>query len=522
MKILISILLCVAVTSSYAQQDIPSQKIKSAQEMRQREAELTVRKNKILSSFFRKGVALEQFGHETKQPISPGFNIAPDVQTDHSISSIPPQGIIIESAGTYTLSDITWHPQNTAAITIDADDVVLDFQGAYLTIKGADSTKKYVGVQVFPFHKNVTIKNGIINGGTYFGVYAWLDSNITVDGMYVSGMGYSDTANDITPCGVVLSGVTNFSVKNCKINNMDVTSSSCAGIQLFASDAGEVSNCTVNNLVNHDGSVQGFSYELSSNVATANCHSSNLHSFNKGIVSTMGHTAIGFCPVFGNGLTYDNCSATNITGCCDDAHGMSVFLDSAVTINNFTAKHIIDGVSPYNTGAKATGLEVYGYDVAVTNSTVDSIIAIVPQDLQSTGFSAWGNHISFSNCTAKNVQVLNAQLAPDTTKGFGTGFGWAPDPRTEFDTATANNVLYANCKAENCQLGFDTWYLINPIWTKDTAQHCLIPVLVAPNAQRTLSMNKCSESPDGQYMKVTITNKSNIYTIPKGIQVITE
>lgn len=56
----------------------------------------------------------------------------------------------------------------------------------------------------------------------------------------------------------------------------------------------------------------------------------------------------------------------------------------------------------------------------------------MPQDLQSAGFIAWGDNITFTGCKSNNVQVLNKDLQPSTEQGYGTGFGWVPDPRQVF------------------------------------------------------------------------------------------
>ena len=42
---------------------------------------------------------------------------------------------------------------------------------------------------------------------------------------------------------------------------------------------------------------------------------------------------------------------------------MSIFLNDSVKVNNFYACNIYDGISQSNSGAKATGLEVYGINV---------------------------------------------------------------------------------------------------------------------------------------------------------------
>jgi hypothetical protein len=194
-------------------------------------------------------------------------------------------------------------------------------------------------------------------------------------------------------------------------------------------------------------------------------------------------------------------------GCCDDCHGMSVFLDTLVEVNNFSATNVMDGVTPKKTGAKATGLEVYGVGITLNNCTAENITAIVPQDLQGAGFSAWGTAITFNNCTATNVKVTDASGTPSIQYGYGTGFGWAPDPRQEFNSKPASLVQYNGCVSRNCQLGFDTWFHIDSVWKNVSASDCPIFILIQPlGTTRTLSMDKCSESPDGKYQEVTLHN----------------
>lgn len=442
-------------------------------------------------------------------------NCSAFIQPVGAIKNYDQRVLIIDAPGYYYFTEnIRWSPNhcpNSAAIVIVADNVTLDLKGYQLSAMYADTNRQYTGISILASN-NVTIKNGTISGMTYYGIEAEISKNITIENVTVSNMKYynvnkMDTL--VTPCGIILSGVNTFSVKNTKVRSLSTTSSSCAGIQIVGSKNGTFLYDTITSLKNYDGSVQGFSYIDSDSIKTSYCHSSSFQSYYQGLTSTMGHTVLGFIPSMCHYLNYESCSAVNMIGCCDDCHGMSIFLDSAVTINNFTAKNIVDGPYPYNTGAKATGLEVYGYNITVTNSTVDSIIATVPQDLQSTGFSAWGNSITFNNCTAKNVVVKAPNGMPDTKYGYGTGFGWAPDPRTEFDTVTANNVTYSNCMAVNCQLGFDTWYYTNSTWNNNRVQNCTIPMLIEPpTTQRVLYMNKCSESPTGKPISVTLTNKS--------------
>jgi hypothetical protein len=103
--------------------------------------------------------------------------------------------------------------------------------------------------------------------------------------------------------------------------------------------------------------------------------------------------------------------------------------------------------------------------------------------------------------------VTDANGIPSTQYGYGTGFGWAPDPRPEFNNQPASLVQYNNCVSKDCQLGFDTWFHTDCQWQNVSASGCPVFILIQPpGTPRTLGMDKCSESPNGQYQKVTIYN----------------
>lgn len=509
-------ILSLATLCSYAQDDAREAKRKAAQQAQQRSArENAARIRSTISSLIERGTENNNSeGYKYSAPAK--VQVAcptPIAQTAKEISSIPQQGIIIESPGTYNFSrDIIWGGTACAAITIAASDVTLNLNGRSLAIQEV-SDAKTIGIQIKPSFNAITIKNGMISGANHYGVSASGVTNLIIDGISVKNMkSYDVETRNFTPCGFFIEGGNNLNLSKCVADGANVTTASYAGIQIVNSKNGSVSNCTVSNILNNDGGAQGYSYLSSSGIKTLNCSATNLQTYYKGMTDTTGHTSIGFVPIFCTNLQYDGCMATDIKGCCDDAHGMSVFLDSNVIVTNFTAKNIQDG--NYITGAKATGLEVYGLDITIKNCTVDGVISYVPQDLQCTGFSACGVGIKFENCVAKNVVVQNAQGQPDTSKGFGTGFGWAPDPRYPFRDIPALEVTYTNCTAIKCQLGFDTWYHQLSSWQNDTAVGCGKPIVFEPGSQRTLSMDKCSESPGGDPFWVTLTNKTDLLTVP--------
>ena len=120
-------------------------------------------------------------------------------------------------------------------------------------------------------------------------------------------------------------------------------------------------------------------------------------------------------------------------------------------------------------------------------------MAINPQNLQAAGYSvALANDVKFIRCQAEKVKVVDAQGHQNPALGFGVGFGWAPDPRPEF-LAPATNVLYLNCIAAFCQVGFDTWDHIDSVWAYIVSKCNDIPILVQENGQRTISCNACSQ-----------------------------
>lgn len=443
--------------------------------------------------------------------------VAPQPLIGNVISTIPPEGIVITQPGDYTFSkSISWIPTSPcSAITIQAANVLLDLKGYTLMafiVKKTD--QQYHGISVIGVD-SVTVQGGTIKGMSYYGINSSKASNLQVYNMTIGSISYAETVTAyLTPCGIFVDDTDGFILQNCIIEGITVTAPSCAGIQVVESRNGYVLDCTMRNFLNNDGGVQGLSYLKSWKLLTRGCVCENFQSHYEGKTITSGHTVIGYVPIFCILLEFDNCSATGMTGCCDDCHGMSVFIDAFIGVTNFRAKDVIDGVTLKNTGAKATGLEVYGYDIAITDCSVENITAIVPQDLQSAGFSAWGSAIEFKGCSATKVLVTDATGVPSTKFGYGTGFGWAPDPRSEFNGVPADNVLYTACTATNCQLGFDTWFHTNSTWQQISAPGCPLLILVEPKGTpRTLSMDKCSESPDGQYQQVTITNiaENNVY-----------
>lgn len=426
------------------------------------------------------------------------------VQLDTVISQIPNSGIVITSPGRYRLAgNLTWTPSapQTSAITIQCSGVTLDLGGNTLTAAVPKSTWHTAGIVVKGPVTNVVIINGTLSSFTEYGVLATYVCGLDVAQVTVTGLHLNDlTVRELTPAGIFAAYSQSVNVVNCTVQNANIATDAGAGIQLVRSTQSTVSGCTVQALVNNAGGMQGFSYLLCESINTVECTATTQQTYYGGNDKTSGHTCIGFLPTLCFGMTFSLCTATNVTGCCDDAHGISVFLCGDVTVDQFHASHILDGVvagAPLQSGAKATGIEVYSFlGVKVQNSTATDVRALNPQDLQAAGFSAWGLGIAFENCSSTRVSVQNDN---NVAKMRGIGFGWAPDPRPGFAGVPASTVKYTNCRADSCDVAFDTWYHQLSTWSGTTYTNCATGYLNEPLGTRTLSCNPCSECPDPPY-----------------------
>jgi hypothetical protein len=72
-------------------------------------------------------------------------------------------------------------------------------------------------------------------------------------------------------------------------------------------------------------------------------------------------------------------------------------------------------------------------------------------------------------------------------------------------------VRYSACSASNCQVGFDTWFHVNSIWTKVSYKSCDTNILVEPGVSRVLSGNPCSECNPPITASVTNIASGNTY-----------
>lgn len=408
------------------------------------------------------------------------------------ITSILPGGMTISTPGSYVFgNDITWSPAaDGQAILITASDVILDLQN--YTLQSTASTFKTTGIFAVEA-ANLRILNGTIANMRIGGITCDLCLNTCINNITVDGLTFNDIVNYTVPTGILFTASAKAVVNKCKIKNINVTTGSTAGIQFTATIGSLASNCLIQNMINHDGACTGIGHLLCDGGNIQSCIIDNLKSEFVSNLNTAGHTTIGIIPVFSTNLRIENCKILNITGSCDDAHGLSVFECSNALVKNCRVNNVLDGVGPTQSGAKATGIEIYGNSIQVIKCFAKNIKAINPQDKQATGFAcAQCKDVQFIKCHAENVSVVDENGNESSALGYGTGFGWAPDPRPDF-IKPAVNVLYKHCTAKKCQVGFDSWYHINSRWKHIYSICNGISVLDLDNSQRTISCDACSE-----------------------------
>lgn len=406
------------------------------------------------------------------------------------IADIPPAGIVITAPGTYVFEkDLTWNPTGDGqAILIIANNVTIDMK--HHKLESALTQFNTIGILALA-SSNVTIKNGTIAHMALGGVKCDLCNHVTVKHVTVDGLNRQNTAVFTVPVGILGSLSSNVLVEKCTVQNVDVRTGSLVGIQMTGTTSSKISKCNVCNLINRDGVCSGIGHIVCDLVEVSECRIEKLTSEFIDNLNTEGHTAIGIIPTLSTNIKIEKCKVKNITGCCDDAHGISVFECLNAIVRKCTVDTVLDGAGLAQTGAKATGIEVYASGVKVSDCTVKNISAINPQDRQATGFScAQCTGVEFFRCIAENVNVYDAMGRHDTSLGYGTGFGWAPDPRI---IAPAVGTFYKYCTAKKCQVGFDSWFHIDSVWEDIFSDRNDIAVLDLFQPPRTLSCDPCSE-----------------------------
>lgn len=423
--------------------------------------------------------------------LSQPVNTSAIPQKEFEISNIPKTGILINQKGKYKLTkDLVWSGNdNIPLISIQGEDITLDFNGFSLSTKNGKS-KGHYGIHIYN-SKKIVVRNGTIKNMGIHAILADTSKNILISDMKIEGLTNQDLT--LNPSGILTVACENVIVKESVIGPLHSIGVNLSAIQMNFTKNSEIVNCKVIDIQNKDGVSTGIGHFLSKGVKVENSYIKGLETIFNGH-NFGGHTCIGFFEFLSEDMDINGCVVEDVVGSCDDAHGMSMFLCKKVEIDNCYVRNVSSGLK-YGKCAKSTGIEIYGSNMNVRNSKVKDIHTYNPENKQSTGFSvAQGKNVNFTNCEAENVRVFNEKGEEGVSFGYGYGFGWAPDPREMF-VKPASKVHYKNCKAEGCQVGFDTFFHLNSLWEKVVSKGNDIPLMNGKGNIRVISCSPCSECP---------------------------
>lgn len=270
---------------------------------------------------------------------------------------------VIDFPGTYEFSALELFPTdpNDCGISVQTDDVIIDFGGEFLTQDSSSTATGFIGIRIEANHANITIKNVDIKFLTGIGIYvADGCSNIRIENV---------TINDCDISGIVFAGTTVNQINDCFINNVFVTSCTgfdgnpAFGIRLIQCDNIELCHSTLNQ---NDGQTSNSGFGLS----LEHCSACNIHD----------------CQVNNNG--------GNVRGV-----GICLFETQWTTLCKCTILNSIARSSMMDNKAAGVLLEQSSHNV-VKNCIVKHSNNLVGN---AYGFeSCNGNDNTFKNCISKN------------------------------------------------------------------------------------------------------------------------
>lgn len=422
----------------------------------------------------------------------------------HSSSSIAitpddigSKGIIIKKPGHYRLCTkkgvLHWKPSKSVSmITIDADNVILDLNDSIIVQK-PNSNFASTAINILPGHKNITIRNGSLDGFTadailgasadqllienmlitdninrqayapnlvFASINLYSCLNVALQNINVSGT-IVNSSHDILGAGILILNTGNFLIENCKVTELEVdagTISQSVGISTILSFNGVIRNCNVSDCTS-SGIMAGLDYVFAENILTENC----IANYNTGIQTTS-----GYYPQISDSLQFINCEANNNRSNCQDCHGFPYFISSNGFFSNCRA---LNNAAVNSTGGfneKATGFEILVcINCVVENCEASNNIATNPIRHYAAGF-ANGNstNVVFRDCVSiGNIAIGNVSR--------GVGFGPALDPRF---SAPSIGTIWENCIAEGNfgdaqSIGFDLFGQIGAILSGSVSQN---------------------------------------------------
>lgn len=368
-------------------------------------------------------------------------------------------GVVITKPGYYCLSEnVTYKPHydNVPAITIKADDVILDLSTHVLsqcpnTFDQFDTTSAIVVESGYDF---VTIKNGRIRNFSNNGVIVKSDNlspddhhGIVIQNIIVNDCGKITTATDLQPFNA-RSGIGVYGTTDCVIQNCE-TSGITSLVDTEAITAMLTENILIKNCLSHANTSDpdtGLTIGISTNLYNnATIEGSAAH-------KNVGAQVFGMSPYLGTSLVMSDCQAhENIsdfpTIVSSFAAGIAIYNTDGGVLTNSQANFNVARSENLSRRKFCTGIQVALSTVEVSNCSANFNFATSDTGLSGGGCVGFDmntvNSCILKNCTAEG----NSNYSIDQNGGGGGVVG--------FDCDRASNVLFEDCVAiaNNAQAG---------------------------------------------------------------------
>jgi len=294
-------------------------------------------------------------------------------------SKIPQLPFTITASGSYYLADNLTGVVGQDGITIDADDVTIDFGGfALVGVPGSVQ-----GISVAGAHINIDIRNGTVRDWGQHGIMLDGGTNAIVESVRMSGNGqsgiFADDTTVIRGCVSVSNGNDGIVGRTIVVVDCNVDSNVADGIEVGV--ASVVVNCVATN-----NGARGVASAVRSTIV--GCSSSK----NFDGISVFPDCTISSCTVSENtnaGITVqDRCTVRDCTSVNNGAGGIGVHGGGGARIDGNNVAGNLRGIDVINTGNLIIRNSASG------NGTDYSILAgndVGPIGTAATSTSPWAN-----------------------------------------------------------------------------------------------------------------------------------
>lgn len=366
---------------------------------------------------------------------------------------IGPDGLVIDKSGIYCLSEnIVFNPsaENSVAITINADFVILDFSQHALT-QSANSFNFFNNINAIvinPTRNHINIRNGTIAHFSNLGIFApgfgtseIQHQGILIDKMHVIDCGKITTAVIGRPgfdyrAGIAIDNTLDVLIRDCTTEDIRAVRSS--GISTARSSNVFIKGCQSLDVFG-DIEARGITTFLGQDILIQGCLADRNHaldSFTRGIITSAGiNIIIDSCIASNNFLNktkFTNLPSAQTFGIIALGTGFRAVISNCAAFSNSSS-------NPNGTAVT----------VGISNQVMDSSVIENCQSFQNSASSTNGGSIDVVICSgirifaSNNCRVSNCKVADNQalssiieTSIFG------------IESSSLNNFVIENCVAQ--------------------------------------------------------------------------